>query len=133
MIPGWAGRRRSLFRCRDMWSLAVLDLRLRFEPALQAAVDPVEINIDHRRDEQRQKLRNAETADHGDAEWLAQFSTRAGANRNRQRAENRQECRPPDGPEPPPCGLPDGVLDRQAPAATLQREVHHHDGVLLDD
>ena len=78
MIPGRAGRRRSLFRCRDMWSLDFLDLRLRFEPALQAAIDPVEINIDHRRDEQRQKLRNAETADHGDAERLAQFSTGAG-------------------------------------------------------
>ena len=52
-----------------MWSLDVLDLvRLRFEPALQAAIDAVEIDIDHRRDEQRQQLRHAETADHGDAD-----------------------------------------------------------------
>src|SRR6266849_10310658 len=110
MIPGRARRRRSLFLCREMWSLDVLDLRLRFEAALQAAVDPVEINIDHRRDEQRQKLRNAETADHGDAEWLAQLSTSAGANRNRQRAENRRERRHHNGPEPQQRGFANSMF-----------------------
>ena len=71
-----------------MWSLGVLELvGWRFEAALQATIDAVEINIDHRRDEQRQQLRHAETADHGDAERLTQLRTGAGADRNRQGAE----------------------------------------------
>src|SRR6266566_8565827 len=73
------------FRRHDMRPLDLLGLR--FEASLQAAVDPVEINIDHRRDEQRQQLRHAETADHGDAERLTQLRTGAGTDCNRQRAE----------------------------------------------
>ena len=45
----------TLLRRRDMWPLDVLDLvRLRLQAAPQAAVDAIEINIDHRRDEERQ-------------------------------------------------------------------------------
>ena len=55
-----------------MRSLDFFDLvRLRCEAALQAAVDAVEIDVDHRRDEQRQQLRHAETADHGDTETMS--------------------------------------------------------------
>src|SRR4051794_33175133 len=48
-------------------------LELRLEPAPQPAVDAVEIDVDHRRDEQRQQLGHAEAADHGDAKRLTQF------------------------------------------------------------
>src|SRR4051812_45817759 len=61
-------------------------LELRFEPALEAAVDPVEVDVDHRRDEQRQQLRDAQAADHGDAERLTQLCAGSGADRDGQRA-----------------------------------------------
>ena len=46
---------------------------LRLEPAAQPPVDAVEIDVNHGRDEQRQQLRDAEAADHGDAERLNQL------------------------------------------------------------
>src|SRR5262249_35552783 len=65
--------------------------QLRLEPVLEHAVDAVEIDVDHRRDEQREQLRDAEPANHGDPQWLTQFSAGAGAERDRQRAEDRGE------------------------------------------
>src|SRR5262249_56788756 len=51
--------------------------QLRLEPVLEHAVDAVEIDIDDRRDEKRQQLRQNETADHGDAERLTQLAAGA--------------------------------------------------------
>src|SRR4051794_33730465 len=55
---------------------------LRREEAHQPAGEVLEIDIDDRRDEQRQRLRRQETTDDGDAERLAQFSAGAGAERD---------------------------------------------------
>ena len=54
--------------------------------------------------------------------------------RQRQRAEQRGERRHHDGPEAQQRRLDDGIARRQAARALgLEREVDHHDGVLLDD
>ena len=74
-------------------------LELRFEPALEHAVDAVEIDVDDRRDVERQQLRQAQAADHRDAERLAQLGALAGAERDRQRAEDRRERRHHDRAE----------------------------------
>src|SRR6516162_8419616 len=67
-------RQKSLGR-DDGRALGVLRhlSQLRLEPVLEHAVDAVEIDIDDRRDEKRQQLRQNEPADHGDAERLAQL------------------------------------------------------------
>src|SRR2546429_288903 len=56
---------------------------LRLEPIFQHAVETVEVDVDDRRDIERQKLRQDEPADHGDADRLAQLGAGAGADRNR--------------------------------------------------
>src|SRR6266850_3511573 len=66
-------------------------LQLRFEAAPEDAVDAVKIEVDDRRDVERQELRHAQAADHRDAERLAQLGAGAGAERDRQRAEDRRE------------------------------------------
>ena len=53
------------------------------------AAQPVEPDVDDRRDEQRQELRHHQAADDRDAERLAQLGAGAGAERDRQRAEDR--------------------------------------------
>ena len=58
----------------------------RIETALEHAVDLVEIDVDDRRDVQREQLRHKQTADHCDAERLAQFG--AGAESYRQGPED---------------------------------------------
>src|SRR5215472_9741718 len=47
--------------------------QLRLEAQLEQAVDPVEVDVHDRRDEQRQQLRYAQAADDRDAERLAQL------------------------------------------------------------
>ncbi len=52
----------------------------------------------------------------------------------RHRAEHGRKRRHQDRPEAREARLVDGLHRRQtAPALALQREVHHHDAVLLDD
>ena len=52
------GAIRSLLRRRSVRAIDCLDLvELRFQLALQATIDAVEVDVDHRRDEQRQQLR----------------------------------------------------------------------------
>ena len=54
--------------------------------------------------------------------------------RERQRAEQRRQRRHQDRPEAPQAGLVDRLARRQAALALgLEREVDHHDAVLLDD
>src|ERR1700730_5410597 len=54
------------------------DLReLRLERAAQAAVDAVEIEIDHRRDVEREQLGEAQPAHHRDAQRLGRHGRRA--------------------------------------------------------
>ena len=78
-------------------------------------------------------MRQAQAADDGDAERLAQFGAGTGAERDRQRAEDGGKSRHHDRPEAQQTGLADRGLGRQADAAAFEREVDHHDGVFLDD
>src|ERR1700682_3407580 len=97
------------------------------------AVEAVEIEIDHRRDVERQQLRQQKTAYHRDAQGLAQFGTRTRAERDRQRAEDRGERRHHDRPEAQKRRLADRLQWLHAVAAALDREVDHHDRVFLHD
>src|SRR6185437_4044679 len=56
---------------------------LRTAPARKGVGEPVEIEIDHRRREQGQRLADDPPADHGIAERLADFRSRAGAEHQR--------------------------------------------------
>ena len=80
----------------------------------------VEIEIDDRRDVQRQELRHAQAADHRDAERLAQLGAGAGAERDRQRAEDRGECRHHDRTEAQQAGVADRGLGAQGRAAGVR-------------
>src|SRR5947208_14913749 len=84
-------RRHHLAAARTLLALSRHLLELRLEPALEHAVDLVEIDVDHRADVERQELRKHKPADHGDAERLAQLSAGAGAKSDGQRAEDRGE------------------------------------------
>src|SRR6266699_878570 len=68
---------------------------LRLQAAAQPAIDAVEVEIDHRGDVEREQLREAQPADHRDAERLAQLRTLAGPERDRHRdaGRHRQEER----------------------------------------
>src|SRR3954447_25280458 len=74
-------------------------LELRLEAALELAVDAVEIKIDHWGDVEGEQLGEQQPAHHRDAERLAQLGTRAGAERDRQGAEDRREGGHHDRPE----------------------------------
>jgi hypothetical protein len=74
-----------------------------------------------------------ESADHGDAERLTQLGAGAGAQCDRQRAEDRRKRRHHDRPEAQKRRLADCGLRAHAHAPPIDREVDHHDGVLLDD
>ena len=95
--------------------------------------EPVEPDVDNRSDEQRQQLRDHEAADHGDAERLAQFGTGAGADRDRQRAEQRAGRGHHDRAEAQEGCLDDRFLGRGALIAALDGKIDHHDGILLHD
>ena len=91
-------------------------------------------NIDHRRDKERDRLREHQAADHRQAQRLAQLGAGAEAERNRQRAHQRRQRGHHDRPETQDAGLADRVRRRHALVALrVEREVDHHDGVLLHD
>ena len=95
---------------------------------------PVEHQIDHRRGEQRQHLADDQAADDRDAERPAQLRAGAGAQHQRQRAEQRRHRGHQDRAEAQQAGLMDRLARRLALLALgVEREVDHHDRVLLDD
>ena len=99
--------------------------------AHRQAVKP---EIDHRRSEQRQQLADQQAADDGDAKRMPQFGARAGAEHQRQGAEYRGHRRHQDRPEPQQAGLVDRLARRLTLIALgIEREVDHHDRVLLHD
>src|SRR6266705_122551 len=94
----------------------------------------IEPQVDHRGGKERERLGEDEAAHHGDAERVAQLRAHARAEREGQRAEQRRQRRHQDRAEPQEAG----VIDRLARAHAvlplgIEREVDHHDGVLLDD
>ena len=65
---------------------------------------------------------------------MAQLRADAGAEHQRQRAEHRRHRRHQDRPEAQQAGLIDRLARRHAfVALRLEREVDHHDRVLLHD
>jgi hypothetical protein len=85
---------------------------------------PVEEQIDHRRGVERQHLADDQAADDGDAERLAQFRADAGAQRQRQAAEQRGEGGHHDRPEAQQARLIDrlaGACRRCAPRRARSR------------
>src|SRR5258706_15436282 len=100
------------------------------EPGLQA----LEVDVDDRRDVERQHLREQQAADHGEAERHARAAAGAEADRDRQAAHEGGAGGHHDRPEAHDAGLVDRLLRRQAVLALrLDREVDHHDGVFLHD
>src|SRR5579871_2284241 len=120
------------------------DLRLR-DVAHQAPVPPVpaapgphaealEIEINDRGRVQREDLADGKPADDGDAERLAQLRAFAGRDRKRQRTEQGCERGHHDGTEAQQAGPVNRVYRCEAfvPFGN-EREVDHHDRILLDD
>ena len=95
---------------------------------------PVHVEINDRRRVQRQELREQQAADDRDAHRPAQFRAGAVFQRQRQRAEQRGHRRHHDRTEPQQAGLVNRFLRRQSLLALrIQREINHHDRVLLHD
>src|SRR6266850_7758064 len=80
------------------------------EPSLQ----PLEIEVDHRRDVEGEHLRQQEAADHGEAERLARAAAGAEADGDRQASHQRCHGGHHDGPEARQARLVDGLLRRHA-------------------
>src|SRR5438874_13430739 len=96
--------------------------------------EPIEIEVDDRRREQGEKLTKNQAADNRHAQRMAQFRTGAGAKHQRQGAKDRRHCRHHDWAKAQQRGLVDRLARRFALIALrLEREVDHHDAVLLDD
>src|SRR4051812_35984829 len=87
------------------------------EPNLQ----PLEIEVDHRRDVEGQHLRQQQAADHREAERLARAAAGAEADGDRQASHQRRHRRHHDGPEAREARLMDCLLRRHA-AAPLRRD-----------
>ena len=100
----------------------------------QKTREPVEVDVDYRRREQRQHLADQQAADHRVAERLADLGARAGAEHQRHAAEQRRHRRHHDRAEAQQRGLADGLLRRQVLRLLgVDGEVDQHDAVLLDD
>lgn len=79
------------FRRNRGWRVLLLRLLFPAAEAPDEIVEPVHLQEDDGRDEQRQDLRHDEAADDCDAKWLAEFRTRAatdGTGRAPSRAQN---------------------------------------------
>ena len=90
-------------------------------PAPSARRQPVEGEVDHRRGEQRQHLADDQAADDGDAERMAQLGAGAGAEHQRQRAEERRHRRHQDRPEAQQARLVDRLARRACPRCARRR------------
>ena len=96
--------------------------------------EAIQVKINDRRRVERQELREQQAADDGDAQRLAQFRASAVFQGQRQRAEQRRQGGHHDRPKPQQTRLIDGFFRRQTFVALgVEREVDHHDRVLLHD
>src|ERR1035437_6310129 len=93
---------------------------------------PSEIQIDHRRREQRQHLADQQSTNDADAQRFSQLGAHAAAKGQRNGAQQRGHGGHHDRTEAQQARLVDGFL-RPFPflALRFQRKVDHHDGVLL--
>ena len=103
-------------------------------PAGESDRQTIEEQINHRRGIERQHLAEDQAADDGDAERPPQLRAHAGAERQRNAAQQRRHGGHHDGPEAQQAGLKNGVLRSLAFVALgFQGKIDHHDRVLLDD
>ena len=103
-------------------------------PARDPARQLVEIEIDDRRGEQRQRLADDEAADHGITERLPDLRAGPRAKHEWHAAEHRRHGGHHDRPEAQKCGATDGVMRRQMIVSLgCDGEVDEHDAVLLHD
>ena len=109
------------------WASPRAARRRRPAPAsAQARGDAVERQIDHRRREQRQHLAHQQAADDADAERMAQFRARAGAEHQGQGAEDGGHRRHQNGAKAQQAGLVDRLARRAAPrsrCATIAKSI----------
>src|SRR5438874_10106939 len=85
-------------RLRASW-LAGIGQRLCRRLALQELLQPLEIEVDHRRDVEGEELREQQSADHREAERLARAAAGAKADGDRQAAHQRRHGRHHDRAE----------------------------------
>src|SRR5690606_9939992 len=103
-------------------------------PPGETTAQPIEEQIDHWRGEQGQQLAEQQTADQYQPQRLTQFGTGAGGEHQRNRTEQCGQGSHQNRPEAQQGRAEDGVLRAHALMTFgLQREVDHHDRVLLDD
>ncbi len=99
-----------------------------------AMAEPVQIQVHHRRGVQRQCLAHHQSTDDRNAQRPPDLAAVAEAERQRQGTKHGRAGRHHDRAEAQHAGLEDRVTRGQmARPFRIQREVDHHDGVLLDD
>src|SRR5262249_58594852 len=133
---GATHRHRShLLRCHFLRTFAgrlvrhLFDLRL--EPTLEQAIDTVEVDVDNRGDEECEQLGEDQSPDDRDPEPLAQFGAGTVAQRHRPGPEYRREGGHHDRAEAQQGGFADRGFRAHADTPTFDREVDHHDRILL--
>ena len=127
------GRRMNgaeMFMCPPPARLAAILNRL--GARLNAMADAIEEDVDDRRGVERKHLAQQQSAHHGNAQRAPQLRSHARAHRQRNARQQRGHGGHHDGTEAQQAGLVDRVgRVHAALALALQREVHHHDAVLL--
>ena len=96
-------------------------------------LEPFQPEINHRRDVERDQLRNDQPADDDQAKRTARRSIRAVAERKWHRAHQGGQCRHDDGTKTFDAGFVDGRTKVVAFVNAMQGEVDNHDAVLLHD
>ncbi len=100
----------------------------------KAMSEPIESKIHNGRGVERKNLTQDEAANDGDAKGAAKFGADTSAECERKTAEKRGHGGHHDGSEAEEACFIDGVERGFAfNAFGFEREVNHHDGVLLDD
>ena len=102
--------------------------------ALEPRLEAVHVDVDDGRGEEREHLADDEATDDGDAEGAAKLGADAGAESERQSAEEGGHGSHQNGAEAQEAGFVNGVERRGFLfALELDGEIDHEDGVLLDD
>src|SRR2546428_12675289 len=100
----------------------------------EADSEAIEREINHRRGEKREDLAEDEAADDRDSERAPQFETGSGTERERYTGKERRHRGHHDRPETEQARLIDRIGGRLTfVALRIQREIDHHNAVLLHD
>ena len=95
---------------------------------------PIEKDVNDRRGVKGERLAEQQSADHCNTQRTPQFGSKASSEGQRDTGEQRRHGGHHDGAEAQQTGVIDGVR-RVLPmlALAFQREIDHHDAVLLHD